>query len=107
MPRHNFLFISGLTLAVIGLSAPASASPPGYVLDQGSWESGYAQQFVEPGTVKHHRLSRGEAIAIAKQRARGKVLSADLIERGSKAFYKVKILTPKGHVRTLRIDANR
>ena len=57
--------------------------------------------------VEHHLISRSEAIARAKQRSSGKVLSAELVNRGKSPFYRVKVLTAKGHVRTLRISALR
>lgn len=50
-------------------------------------------------------ISREQAIAIAKGRHKGKVLSADLVNKSKDPAYKVKLLTDKGRVKTVRIKA--
>jgi len=50
-------------------------------------------------------ISKSEAIRIAKRRYQGKVLSAELIKGAGVPFYKVKILTDSGRVKTVRVDA--
>lgn len=52
-------------------------------------------------------ISKAQAIEIARQRSDGKILSAKLIQREQHAFYKIKILTDQGRIKTLRINAER
>lgn len=52
-----------------------------------------------------HYISKAQAINIAKQRSSGKVLSAKLVIREQQAFYKIKVLTDQGRIKTLRINA--
>ena len=50
-------------------------------------------------------ISRDQAIAIAKSRYKGKVLSADLEQNNGNHAYRIKLLTDKGRVKTVRINA--
>lgn len=50
-------------------------------------------------------ISKAQAIDIARQRTNGKILSANLVRREQHAFYKIKVLTDQGRIKTLRIDA--
>ncbi|MEH6358942.1 MAG: PepSY domain-containing protein [Pseudomonadales bacterium] len=50
-------------------------------------------------------ISKAQAIDIARQRTNGKILSADLVRREQHAFYKIKVLTDQGRIKTLRINA--
>lgn len=53
-------------------------------------------------------LSMSEAIAIAKRRSNGEVLSAKKsVNRQGKLAYHIKVLSDKGVVRTIIIDAER
>ncbi|EGG98327.1 hypothetical protein imdm_155 [gamma proteobacterium IMCC2047] len=52
-------------------------------------------------------ISKAQAIDIARQRSNGKILSAKFVQRDHQAFYKVKVLTDQGRVKTLRINAKR
>ena len=50
-------------------------------------------------------ISKAQAIDIARQRSNGKILSAKLVQREQHAFYKIKVLTDQGRIKTLRINA--
>lgn len=50
-------------------------------------------------------ISKAQAIDIAQQRTNGKVLSAELIQKKQHAFYKIKVLTDSGRIKTLHINA--
>jgi len=52
-------------------------------------------------------ISKAQAIEIARQRSDGKILSAKLIKREQHAFYKIKMLTDQGRIKTLRVNAKR
>lgn len=50
-------------------------------------------------------ISKAQAIDIARHRTKGKILSADLVQKNQHAFYKIKVLTDSGRIKTLRINA--
>ncbi|MEH6358863.1 MAG: PepSY domain-containing protein [Pseudomonadales bacterium] len=50
-------------------------------------------------------ISKAQAIDIARKRTNGKILSADLIRREQHTFYKIKVLTDQGRIKTLRVNA--
>lgn len=50
-------------------------------------------------------ISKAQAIDIARHRTNGKILSAQLIQKNQHAFYKIKVLTDSGRIKTLRINA--
>ncbi|HKR77333.1 MAG TPA: PepSY domain-containing protein, partial [Rhodanobacter sp.] len=51
-------------------------------------------------------LSLGEAVSRAQQETNGQVLSADSVRRDRRTEYRIKVLTPQGHVRVMTIPAN-
>lgn len=51
-------------------------------------------------------ISKHQAIAIAKRRHKGKVLSAQLIKTDP-PYYKIKMLTPQSRVKFIRVAAYR
>lgn len=72
--------------------------------------------YAQPGANKHryyqpiliaeqHLISREQAIAIAKKRHPGRVLSAELEEDPAPPNYRVKILSENGRVKTVRVNA--
>ncbi len=74
--------------------------------------SGFAQQYSGPKhwpsmmvLAEQDIISKEQAIAIAKRRHQGKVLSADLEQNKNAPAYRVKLLTDKGRVKTVRINA--
>jgi uncharacterized membrane protein YkoI len=50
-------------------------------------------------------ISKAQAIDIVSRKQKGKVLSADLIQTNQRSFYKVKVLTEQGRIKTLHVDA--
>jgi uncharacterized membrane protein YkoI len=50
-------------------------------------------------------ISRGEAAAAAQRVATGRVLSVDKTEADRRPAWRVKVLTAKGEVRVILIDA--
>ena len=51
-------------------------------------------------------LSLGEAVSRAQQETNGQVLSADSVRRDRRTEYRIKVLTPQGHVRVMTIPAS-
>jgi hypothetical protein len=50
-------------------------------------------------------LSLGEAVNKAQQETSGQVLSAESVRRDRRTEYRIKVLTPQGHVRVMTIPA--
>jgi len=50
-------------------------------------------------------LSLNEAVQQVRQETGGRVLSADESSQGGRRVYRIKVLTPSGHVRVYVIDA--
>jgi uncharacterized membrane protein YkoI len=55
--------------------------------------------------VAQATISETQAIQIALRSVPGKVLSASLQEQGERSYYRVKILSNDGRVRTVTVDA--
>ncbi|BFI95072.1 MAG: hypothetical protein RSP_05820 [Rhodanobacter sp.] len=51
-------------------------------------------------------LSLGEAVTQVRQETQGQVLSAESMRRDRRTEYRVKVLTPQGHVKVVTISAN-
>lgn len=51
------------------------------------------------------QVSRDAAAATARQASGGRVLSVDRSEHNGRAVWRVKVVTPKGEVRVLLLDA--
>ena len=50
-------------------------------------------------------VSRDQAAAAAQRQTGGRVLSVDKAESGRRSVWRVKVVTPKGEVRVVFIDA--
>jgi uncharacterized membrane protein YkoI len=50
-------------------------------------------------------LSRDDAVALAQRAVGGRVLSVDRADAGGRAAWRVKIVTARGEVRVVLIDA--
>lgn len=50
-------------------------------------------------------VGRDQAAAIARQQADGRVLSVDRVQNGPRAVWRVKVLTGRGEVRVIYVDA--
>lgn len=51
------------------------------------------------------QVSRDQAAAQAQQQTGGRVLAVDLAESGGRAVWRVKVVTPRGDVRIVLVDA--
>ena len=51
-------------------------------------------------------LSLGEAVTQVQQETRGQVLSAEARRWDRRTEYRIKVLTPQGHVKVMTIPAN-
>jgi uncharacterized membrane protein YkoI len=51
------------------------------------------------------QVSRDQAAAMAQQQTGGRVLSVDLADNGGRAMWRVKVVTPRGDVRVVMVDA--
>lgn len=52
-----------------------------------------------------HQNNLGQVVSETEQRTGGRVLSADIIQQDGQKKYRIKLLTPSGHVRILRENA--
>jgi uncharacterized membrane protein YkoI len=50
-------------------------------------------------------VSRDEAAAIARRQTDGRVLSVDRVDGGRRGAWRVKVLTSRGEVRVIFVDA--
>lgn len=51
------------------------------------------------------QVSRDQAAAQAQQQTGGRVLAVDLADAGGRAVWRVKVVTPRGDVRVVLVDA--
>lgn len=49
-------------------------------------------------------VSRDEAAATAQRTSGGRVLAVDKADRGGRAVWRVKVLTPQGEVKVILVD---
>ena len=82
MKVYRFLPLFALLAPALGLSPAASAQ------------------------ARPKDLSLGEAVGRAQQETNGQVLSADSVRRDRRTEYRIKVLTPQGHVRVMTIPAS-
>lgn len=52
-------------------------------------------------------MSREQAVRMVKQQTDGRILSVDTVRRGDRIIYRIKVLTPEGHVRVIEVDGGR
>jgi len=97
------LFTTCLLLASLSLSGLAASTERMHDDNSHHFISDNEQPWLLP--AKQATISKAQAIDIAKHRAKGKILSADLIQREQHSFYKIKVLTDQGRIKTLRINA--
>jgi uncharacterized membrane protein YkoI len=50
-------------------------------------------------------VSRDQAAALAQQQTGGRVLSVEQADAGGRVVWRVKVLTPRGDVRVVMVDA--
>lgn len=51
------------------------------------------------------QVSRDQAAAQVQQQTGGRVLAVDLVDSGGRAVWRVKVVTPRGEVRVVLVDA--
>lgn len=108
-----------ITTCLLAASLSASAQPANneHLYDDGFHGFEHTQGFNDRFSSEHRKqwlqlaeqayISKAQAIDIARQRSSGKILSAKLIRKEQHAFYKIKVLTDQGRIKTLRINAQR
>jgi len=84
-------------IAAVLMSLPANAEL--------NIKFGNIQGYTPLQLAQNSVINKAQAIAIAKNRQKGKVLAADLIRSNSSSFYHIKMLTDSGRLKTLRINA--
>jgi uncharacterized membrane protein YkoI len=89
----------GRSLCVIAL-ALATFLPPAHARDRGS-AGDVVQNTYAPRSTAERRISLGQAIERVQRATGGRVLDA----RESGEGYRVKVLTRRGEVRTVYVDA--
>lgn len=101
----------------LSLSDQANSSQVGYgnFSNSGTSQSPQAQPFNDRfhspdrdqwlRVASQNYISKAQAIEIARQSTDGKILSAKLITQEQQAFYKIKVLTEQGRIKTVRVNA--
>jgi uncharacterized membrane protein YkoI len=91
LKRLIVLFVSLSSLAATGLASAAVADPHAIqVARRNGGDTG---------------ISLNEAVRQVRRESGGRVLSADESSQGGRRVYRIKVLTPSGHVRVYVIDA--
>ncbi len=92
MRKHlTLLLVSVLSLAATSLTSAAVAGPHSIlVARRAGGDAG---------------ISLNEAVQQVRQETGGRVLSADESSQDGRRVYRIKVLTPSGHVRVYVIDA--
>lgn len=87
-------FIKTLSFCLLLFSLPISFS---YAASP-QWQGGLL--------AKNDRLSPNEAAARVQGELGGRILAIETIQRKGKTFYRIKILTGRGVVRVINVNAN-
>ena len=54
----------------------------------------------------HAQMSLENAVQQVQQQTNGRILTADSIPNGHNKLYRIKVLTPDGHVRVMQLHSN-
>ncbi|HET9834932.1 MAG TPA: hypothetical protein VFP88_01095 [Rhodanobacteraceae bacterium] len=54
----------------------------------------------------HQQMSLERAVQQVQQQTHGRILAADSIPNGRNKLYRIKVLTPDGHVRVMQLRSN-
>ena len=54
----------------------------------------------------HEQMSLERAVRQVQQQTHGRILAADSIPNGRNKLYRIKVLTPDGHVRVMQLRSN-
>lgn len=54
----------------------------------------------------HEQMSLERAVQEVQQQTNGRILAADSIPNGRNKLYRIKVLTPDGHVRVMQLRSN-
>lgn len=54
----------------------------------------------------HAQMSLERAVQEVQKRTHGRILAADSIPNGRNKLYRIKVLTPDGHVRVMQLRSN-
>jgi len=117
----NFKYLITICLLIGSLNASAQSGDIKHLYDDAIhdtfYDTSHSQNFNDRVISNHRKqhlllaeqpyISKAQAIEIARQRSDGKILSAKLIQREQQAFYKIKMLTDQGRIKTLRVNAKR
>jgi len=88
----NFLKITLFFLLFVALPVSFThAAPP-------TWQAGLL--------AKNSQLSPNEAAARVQAKLGGRILAIETIQRKKQTFYRIKILTGRGIVRVIMVNAN-
>lgn len=66
--------------------------------------SGHAPSAQKP--APHAQLSLEHAVDQVQKQTGGRILAADSIPSGRNKLYRIKVLTPDGHVRVMQLHSN-
>lgn len=72
-----------------------------FLLSSFVWSSQNAEQQKYQCKV----ISKSQAITNAKRRTKGKIVAANLVKKGKRSVYKVRVLVDKKRVKTITIPA--
>ncbi|MEO6967999.1 MAG: hypothetical protein ABI132_06045 [Rhodanobacteraceae bacterium] len=85
-----------LTLALLtagGMASVAYGAPPAKTSAHAAQSAGA-------------RISLEQAVEQVQVQTRGRILAADTIPSGRNKLYRIKVLTPDGHVRVMQLHSN-
>ena len=54
----------------------------------------------------HQQMSLEQAVRQVQHQTNGRILAADAIPSGRNKLYRIKVLTPDGHVRVMQLHSN-
>lgn len=92
MSIRSAMLAIALLAATAGSVAAARAAPPAHAP---------AKSAAAPAPI-----SLEGAVEQVQKQTRGRILSADTIPNGRAKLYRIKVLTPDGHVRVLQLDSD-
>jgi len=68
--------------------------------------SSFATQNESIRLVAREGVSLDEAVARVKKQTKGRILTAETIQRNGQPVHRIKVLLPNGSVRVMYVDAN-
>lgn len=65
----------------------------------------YGSGYYAPRVAKKQGVSLEQAVAQVKQETKGRILTAETVNRKGRLTHRIKVLLPNGKVRVMHVDA--